>query len=214
VSFFIVMTADSRGGLLFGILAPAIVVFLPYINLTSGIAVLISGQAAVLAFGGNLIQKFVLFKSFSRANLDVLSGRSTIWKPAIDHLTDFQTIHLFGYGLFGQVGSGIYQYQNYASFINAGLVDLHNFLLQSIFDIGYLGLVVAGLLYYFMGRSLHKRLIAAKLDLDTNLAITGLIYFILIGSVSTIPSFYGQELFFLFPFIWIAAGIKNGDKND
>ena len=81
---------------------------------------------------------------FNKNTSGVLSNRPIIWKAGFDELSNFKPIHLIGYGFRGQVASGVSR--NYVclftSIVISEFASLHNIWLQTIIDVGYLGLII------------------------------------------------------------------------
>jgi hypothetical protein len=212
VGIWIALTTDSRGGLLFGF-ASAVLLLIPTKFLNNiMIWVLLLIQPLFIFTGGGFLQKIRFLTPLMRSGSDALSGRGLIWRSALEYLSNFEWIHIIGYGLFGQSASGVVEgYKHiFESYVNTDVIPLHSFFLQTIFDLGYLGLMASVLFFYFLGRSLIKNLRTEPLDQDMLLAFSLFIYILLIGSVSIIPAFYAREMFFLFIFLWVAVGAKPG----
>jgi hypothetical protein len=191
-SFYIILTTDTRGAILFAFLT---------VGLT---------QPAVLIARENLLRNFTFLLPMIRSNSDVLSGRGVIWQAGIEQLSTFNWIHLIGYGLSGQTVSGVVDKYNhlFVSYIYTNRVSLHHFGLQTIYDFGYLGLLLAYSLMFLMGITLIRRIRAYPDNQEAFLAFAFLLYIILAGSVSTIPAFYARELFVIFIFVWVATGMN------
>jgi hypothetical protein len=216
ISLFVIFTTDSRGALLFALFTAGITFLLPKIANIALVGLLMLIQPAVLFIEGNFLQKLKFLAPLSRSNSDVLSGRVAIWQSAIKPLLAYKWIHLTGYGLFGQQISGVVSDYSelFVSYINRNAIPLHNFSLQTIYDQGYFGLLVAFLILFFMGKNLTKQIKSKPANFDKVQAFSLLVYILLIGSVSVIPSFYTRELFFVFVFVWVAAGsnLQMGDE--
>jgi len=210
ISFFIIITTDSRGALLFALFTTGITLLLPKIINRSFFGLLMLIQPIVLFLDGNFLRKIKLLEPLSRSNSDILSGRTVIWQNALEPLLEFKWIHLAGYGLYGQEISGIVStYKDlFVSYANKNAIPLHNFCLQTIYDQGYFGLLTAFLMLFFVGKNLTKQVISNPANREKVQAFSMMVFILLIGSVSVIPSFYTRELFFVFIFIWLSAGSK------
>ena len=172
VGVWIVLTTDSRGGLLFGFASAALLLIpVRYLNNVM-IWILLLVQPLFIFTGGGFLNKIRFLTPFMRSGSDALSGRGLIWRSAFEHLSNFEWTQIIGYGLFGQSASGVVKsYQHlFESYVNTDVIPLHSFYLQTIFDIGYLGLLTAILFLYFMGRSLIKAQKIEPLDEDIFLA--------------------------------------------
>ena len=216
ISLFIILTTDSRGALLFAMFTAGITLLLPKLANQALVGLLMAIQPAVLFLQGDFLQRLKFLAPFIRSNSDVLSGRAVIWQSAIKPLLEFKWIHLVGYGLFGQQISGIVSAYNalFSSYVNTDKIPLHNFSLQMIYDQGYIGLLVAFLMFFFVGKNLVMQIKSNPAKRESVQAFSLMVYILLIGSLSVIPSFYSRELFFVFIFVWLSAGfnIKEGDE--
>ena len=215
ISLFIILTADSRGALLFVLLTAGITILLPKVANQALVGLLMLINPVVLFLKGDFLQELKFLSPLIRSNTGVLSGRAVIWQSAINQLLEFNWIHLVGYGLFGQQTAGVVSaYKDlFVSYINTNEISLHNFSLQTIYDLGYLGVVIALLVFFFMSKNLIKQIKSNPGNREKVQAFSLMVYILLIGSVSVIPSFYARELFFVFIFVWLTAGsnLQAGD---
>jgi len=217
ISLLIILTMDSRGALLFAMFTVGITLILPKFANQTLVGLLMLIQPAVLFLQGNFLQKLKILAPFIRSNSDILSGRAAIWQSAIKPLLEFKRIHLVGYGLFGQQISGIVSAYNalFSSYVHTDKIPLHNFSLQTIYDQGYIGLLITFMMLFFVGKNLVMQIKSNPTKRESVQTFSLMVYILLIGSVSVIPSFYSQELFFVFIFVWLSAGfiIKEGDEH-
>ncbi len=202
-----VIGADSRSALLFagvitGLLLWQKPAWYPYF----------AGGFLLVQAGGLLSRKMLSGLDFAgrllRQGTDVLSGRPFIWQQALDQLGDFNWNHLIGYGMFGQTISGVVnEYQHlFKSYLNKDQIPLHSFILQTIFDLGYLGLLVMAVFLVAMVIVFSKKITAfPKISAEYQAAVGFLLYCLLMGSVSGVPSIYAPEIFFLFIMAWVSA---------
>lgn len=209
-SFYIILTTDTRGAILFAFLTVGLIVFVRFFGNKIVFSFCLLTQPAVLIARENLLRNFTFLLPMIRSNSDVLSGRGVIWQAGIEQLSTFNWIHLIGYGLSGQTVSGVVDKYNhlFVSYIYTNRVSLHHFGLQTIYDFGYLGLLLAYSLMFLMGITLIRRIRAYPDNQEAFLAFAFLLYIILAGSVSTIPAFYARELFVIFIFVWVATGMN------
>lgn len=148
VSLYGILAVDSRGALLFSLSAIVVVLLVPRAR-ARGLA----GLPFLLPLLPLLLLGFLTatadssyVTTFSRGGpgLDTGASREVVWGAVVDFLASFQFSHLFGYGSFGQVASGVSL--NYTTvfrgYDDPVAASTHNFLLQSILDSGYIGLVV------------------------------------------------------------------------
>lgn len=208
LSIYVVLRTDSRGGLLFGVVSAGLVLLFPYLKHRLFSVILVLFPVVILALGSRFVQSNPFLEQFARPGSDILSGRSAIWDSGISHFATFEPVHLIGYGLYGQIKSGVVQqYQaQFESYLNAGKMDLHHYTLQAMIDIGYIGLIIALFWFYSLGINLQRKIRDERRGNEAYLGLVGLIYIVLIGSVSSVPAFYNQELFYLLPFLWAESG--------
>ena len=215
LGLFIILTTDSRGALLFAFIVAGLMVLSRITINTFVFMGIVAIQPAVLLLREDILQRIVLLKPLIRSHTGVLSGREVIWMKAIEELSKFKWIHMVGYGLGGQTKSGLVERYNYmfTSYVNIHGISLHHFGLQTVIDNGYIGLVFAYLLIAILGISLITKIKSTQNNQEYMISYALLLFIILAGSVSIAPYFYAKELFFLFPFIWIIAGINNVKVN-
>lgn len=175
-SLFAILAIDSRGALLFGLLAIGLVHFMPRarkrgfgpIALALPVLplVLITTIGALSSTTGSLSRD-------RAADIATGTGRTFVWGAVIDTLTEPRLENLVGYGQNGQLTSGASV--SYA-YLFPGLVDpllapAHNMLLQTGLDLGWIGvpmvIVIAGVMLTRYGRRspdpLYLALLAATL---------------------------------------------------
>lgn len=214
LSFYIMLTTDSRGALLFAIFISGLIVFVRFISYEMVFGFCLLVQPAVLIAREIIVRNLTFLAPLIRSNSDVLSGRGVIWQAGIEQLSKFDWIHLVGYGLSGQTISGVVEKYNhlFVAYININSVSLHHFGLQTVYDIGYLGLLLAYSLMILMGISLIKQIKACSENQEFLIAFVFLLYILLAGSVSTTPAYYTKEMFLLFIFVWVMAGMELGEN--
>jgi O-antigen ligase len=141
-------------------------------------------------------------------NVDILSGRGIIWKTIIDHYSDFQFIHLFGYGYHGEAISGLSAKYSYlfTNFINSDWITVHNYFLQTLLEIGYLGLILMVWFITTITTRLASMTVANPGDNSAKILFYLMFYFILAGTTETVLSTYHLELFYIFLLIISAVG--------
>lgn len=206
----IILTTDSRGAVLFSIITSLLVIFYGYFGSNAVFIFSLISQLSVFSFLLKIQGTANFLTPFIRKGSDVLSGRGVIWQAGINYLTDFEWIHLIGFGLSGQVKSGIVNEYNHLfhSYINSNSISLHHFGLQGIYDYGYIGIVIAYLLIILIGLNLIQKNYSNEMRIHNLPIIASLLFLVFAGSVSVIPTFYSRELFLLFPFIWISSGVE------
>lgn len=215
LSFYIIITTDSRGALLFAILTTGLIVFGRLFGNKVIFWVCFLAQPAALLAREKIIRNLTFLTPLIRSNSDALSGRGVIWQAGIEQLSTFKWIHLIGYGLSGQTVSGVVEKYNhlFISYINMNRISLHHFGLQTIYDFGYLGLLLAYSVMFLMGLTLIRQIKVSSEKQEALLAFVFLLYVLLAGSVSTIPAYYAREMFFVFILTWVAAGMSPGEEH-
>lgn len=127
---------------------------------------------------------------------DLTSGRIFIWASGVEELLNFNVIHLVGFGAYGQATSMVsdnyyFLFKDWPS-DRPELFSLHSYLLQTIFDIGYLGLLLAVFMFYFAFKY------AVNLSFETRLVVIGSFIFIIYSGITdTVPTYYNRESFFV-----------------
>lgn len=207
ISGFIILQTDSRGAILFSLITVVLVSFLIYIRTFSLFTAVFLSQLMVFPLMSIDLNTFKFLAPLVRNNTSTLSGRGVIWQSGLKHLSEFEWIHLIGYGMSGQLKSGvIHEYSHlFSSYLNKTDVYLHHFGLQSIFDYGYIGLIIAYALMILMGFKLLEKNKPIKRYLNGLPVLAGLIYIVFLGSVSIAPAVYAREIFYLFPFLWVSS---------
>jgi O-antigen ligase len=213
-SLYVIFLTDSRGALLFAGLT--IFIAIVFKKRTVKLWRWLPLFTPVLPLMLLSIQKFFpesIVEALSRSSLisgsEILSGRQQIWNGILDHLKNFQLIHLFGYGYHGQLTSGISQSYSYlfTNFVSRELASAHNFILQTVIEIGYIGLIITFLLIISLTFSLAKLTINNPKDFIFNSLFFLLFYLVLTGTTETVLTPDHQELFFIFILIWAATGV-------
>ncbi len=208
---YIILTTDSRGALLFSVMTSLLIIYFGHIRSRLIFFLCFISQLSVFSFLFNFQSDLKLLAPFIREDSDLLSGRGMIWQAGIYDLIDFEWIHLIGFGSSGQAISGIINSYNhrFQSYINTNSISLHHFALQGIYDYGYIGIAIAYLMIIAIGLKLLRKKISTTKRTSHLPILASLLFMIFAGSVSVIPAFYSNELFLLFPFIWVAAGVES-----
>jgi len=191
-SIIAIIGVDSRGPLLYsiaafplGYLACNKFKIFAYLSLllTAIFCLTILNISVFLGYAGNLI--------------DILTGRPLIWFTAISSLEDFSFNHLVGYGMYGQAISEIsYDYSKLFSSFDMDYPErtsLHNFALQSIFDVGVVGYMVIMAITF---QSLYR---FSKCQCNSCKVYTVVIvYLLLCGLTEPVPTIYSLSTFLVF----------------
>lgn len=137
----------------------------------------------------------MLGRSAGSDNVATLSNRTVIWDSVFHELNDFTPAHFVGFGARGQVASGVGS--KYAEVFEGDFAQnveqktAHNFALQTILDVGYIGL--------FLWMLLLARAIIGTTRLgrgqDAEIHIVFIIYVLLVGATEVVPTMYVNEVF-------------------
>ena len=156
VGFTSVLLTDSRGPLAYALLALIMLALLPRAakRVVAVVPLLLPIWPAIILFVaghlGSLSES--LSRNPGRGSFETATGRSTIWSIVARFLSHTHAEDLIGYGAYGQVRSGVgYQYAylfNYTT--HPEFNSVHNIALQTILDMGYIGLALF-LLFLMVG---------------------------------------------------------------
>ncbi len=128
-------------------------------------------------------------------NVESLSNRNIVWETTLNELRDFEPIHLIGFGVQGQVASGVgTQYSKIFSANYAHNIDkktAHNYILQYILDMGYVGLLT----FFLLTSRAIKTLISAEFEKHGKIHLYCLSFILLAGSTGVAPTIYVNEIF-------------------
>lgn len=128
--------------------------------------------------------------------LGIASGRENIWVSVLDVFSQFDPVHVVGYGAFGQIVSGASK--NYSWLFNQigpASTTAHNAALQVLLDIGYLGLVIwLWMIYEMLQRTQYFHRPTRSRFIARLLGVTGL-YYIVTGFFDASTNFYQADTF-------------------
>lgn len=131
----------------------------------------------------------------------ILSGRELIWAPVIVELSSPKLIHLVGFGLYGQVASGVsIGYSSIFAGWNAdeNMISVHNGLLQMVLDIGYVGAVSFFLFFYFSLAALKEYSVFSPSEKHATKAVAcAAIYLLLQGLTEISLNASNPQLFYV-----------------
>jgi O-antigen ligase len=209
-SFCIILLTDSRGALAFSFFTIFMLLLLPKklfpaLKWLPFLTPLI--PIGLFIFLNLLPGSITSILSRSQNDLANMSNRITIWNAIIQNLTSPQPDHLWGYGYRGQVVSEISsQYASlFSSYVSEEIASAHNFLLQSVLEVGYVG---TGIFLLLLGLLLQRLALLAqqsKFDHTPTVLLFMLVYFILMGTTEATLSSDFQEAFTLFLLILFAT---------
>ena len=211
ITIAIILLADSRGALAYSILVLFLILFLPkiYYKLLAIIPIVAPLLPVAMITILNLLPS-TLISTLSRSGSDLanMSNRLVIWDIILKHLSNFSWVSLIGYGYRGQVVSGVSHLYAYlfTSYTNDEVASAHNFLLQNVLEIGYIGAVIFIILLFVLIRNLSRANQTATNDYTPKAMLFVLIYLILSGITEAVFSPDYQEVFTVFILIWTATG--------
>lgn len=157
LSFVTILYTDNRGALACSLVSIITVLFLRYfrrINYLKSFVFIFPFIPYILLIVLPIIGNYQIIVDVSRSSSEVESAnaRQIIWAYAANELIAFKYIHLVGWGDYGQFGSGASSgwADMLDTFENSQYTSAHNFVLQMIFDIGYIGVGVFLVMFYRM----------------------------------------------------------------
>ena len=190
------LLVDSRGPLLYALLALVIMAVVPRWARRAVVILpilLLSAPAIILFIVGQLGS---LSSTFSRNPGDFVTatGRSKIWSIVGQFLSHPHVEDLIGYGAYGQVRSGVSAQYAYLFHIeHPEFVSAHNIALQTVLDMGYIGLAV--FVFFLMVVINSARASNQKTDTPESAALlAALIALSLFGASEALPGLAGIYL--------------------
>jgi len=160
-----------------------------------GIVVLLFSGIGLFLSVGNLEDA----ANLGREGVDITSSRILIWDVAFDNLFDPKLIHLIGYGAWGQYVSGVSAgFEGvFRANISFEMASLHNALLQTTFDSGYLGLVFFVASWYTLIRTAGRQYTREKNE-STALKLAMAIYIVATGFSEAFAGYSNPSSMFLY----------------
>jgi hypothetical protein len=208
VSLFAILACDSRGALAFTFvvlgafsLAPA------FLRLRSEKWIVASPLIApVILIVVTWLPPELTVDVLARTNSfdvrrAVTTGRTEIWASAINELSEPKVQHVFGYGHYGHVSSGIGR--EYASLFTPGSgaamqgFTLHNGALQYLIDHGYVGFVLVIVMTVIALGFIRRCAGDARFSEPAAFSVL-VFFFFFLGSAECVPTLYTPEAFLLF----------------
>jgi len=194
------LLSDTRGAILSFALTISTYLFLIIFRVTkiSILALLIPLLPLIMVFMLYFLYQTEYLDFFVRDQAaDITSGRIFIWASGVQELWDFSLIHLVGFGAYGQATSMVsdkyyFLFKDWPS-DRPELFSLHSYLLQTIFDLGYFGLISSVLLFKFAFKAAYNLNIEVKA-----VAVSSLLFLIYSGITDTVPTYYNRESFLVF----------------
>ncbi|HCS40039.1 MAG TPA: hypothetical protein DIW44_10710 [Anaerolineaceae bacterium] len=218
-SLYEILLTDSRGALFFA----AITIFIAIVFSAKSIIFwrwlpLFTPAIPLFLLAVQKIIPLKFIEALSRNSVisgtEIFSGRQLIWNGILDHFNHFQFIHLFGYGYHGQQISGISTSYSYlfTNFISSELATAHNFLLQTLIELGYIGLIIVFWLVTSLFFSLAKLIKNNPKDITFRILFFLIFFLVLAGTTETTLTPDHQEIFFIFILIWATVGVSLSKK--
>jgi O-antigen ligase len=203
---------DARGALLSSLGATALILVLGRRRVVAGIAIFVPFTTAIVRFVLGIVASTSLVGTFSREgdNLLTASNRTVIWNAVDNFLTSSSPSQLYGYGANGQISSGAslgYEHL-FAAAAHPSQYTAHNFMLQTVLDTGYIGLLVFVLLLYLAARRL-QRVVALHDSIGSRALLGVLIFVVFAGATDSTPMIYTPEtLYFFLLIVTCAAAVR------
>lgn len=211
-SIFVMILTDSRGALVYGLIAVLLSLF-PYQMITrylrwSGAVSPLFPFAVMTALG---IIPTSITNTFSRPTANplsnsIISGRLYIWDVVIDYFHTFDISHLTGLGYRGQAAVDISnRYSSLFKFAYAPeFAGAHNQIFQTLIETGYSGillvLIAITITLYRLSREEHDTAGKAMFFI--------LVYFILAGITESVLTLESFESTAIFSMIWLSVCLK------
>ncbi|MEJ2065811.1 MAG: O-antigen ligase family protein [Reinekea sp.] len=134
-------------------------------------------------------------------DIETFANRTIIWGAVFDVYSSFDVDHLFGFGVKGQVNSGVAE-KNHQIFIKREddykSKTVHNLMLQSLLDIGYVGS------FFFLVMLLSLNF---KHSDYSKLLYSSLGAMLVAGFAEASPMIYQSELFYIF-IVLVIIGLR------
>lgn len=200
VALYSVLATDSRGSLVAVAVAIACALWLPRSRtgrafLFVPVLLLVVSPWFVLDGARWLGENSALGEALNRtgSTLGTASDREFVWNPALQLIHQMPSSLIFGYGSFGQTTSGVsagyaYLFQGQAQ--AAATTSLHNLMLQTVFDSGWVGLVA---LVGIVCVSVRRLARTATAQPTAAAALAGVLYFVLAGYTEATPAIYSPD---------------------
>jgi O-antigen ligase len=199
VSLTAILLTDSRGPLAYGVVALILLIVVPrWARRTVAlIPLLLPVAPAIILFVlgqlGSLTES--LNRNAGNGSFVTATGRSKIWSIVAQFLSHPHAEDLIGYGAYGQVRSGVgYQYAYLFSYDeHPEFSNVHNIALQTILDMGYLGLA---LFLFFLVVAVNSARVSYQRTATPESAalLAALIALSLFGASEALPGLTGINL--------------------
>lgn len=213
-SAYVIVLSDARGSAVAAALCIAV-----YLTFNRGWMRILT-RLMFVATLTSPVWLYSLFNWFNNENIDILgrggevgirlgagTGRPVVWEAAFNELAEFKVQHLFGYGLYGHVNSGIsFKYQ----WIFPQEIEphtLHSFTLQTIIDSGYVGLALISITAWLAISGIFRR--TWMTDLQAKALFACLIFIYISGLTEITGTAYYFDMFLVTIGIYALSVIKS-----
>ncbi len=151
---------------------------------------------------------------FSRRENDLATGnsRKEIWENCQAVLNDFQFDHLWGYGHYGHMASGVADRYAHVTGGWDNNVVAHNVYYQTVFDMGYLGVVALMAVLLIVLRAAGQLWRAGHREVL--LFVAFIAYFVVSGTSESVFNFYNKHytLLTLLYLFWVVLAAQHLPK--
>jgi len=146
------------------------------------------------------------------ASFSSLSHRTEFWDETLMFLSDLKFNHFFGYGFFSHYNIGLSEIFNDYTYGNRKIkfLNVHNNMLQTIIDFGYIGYLFIYSLFIVALNKLRK-----INTFEIKVGYISLIYLYVHGITESVPNIYNREILFFFICVFTATFMlkkKNHEK--
>jgi hypothetical protein len=200
LSVYGLLLTDSRGALIFAVIAVALALAQRHVRLrfTALIPLLIPFSATLILELADKLSSFDWATQFSRVgtgSIATASDRASVWQPVLDYVDQAPSTLIAGFGAYGQVSSGLSAaysrlFLRSSTFADPRTTSTHNLGLQTLLDGGYIWLAVVVLLFVFSIANLAR---SAPASATATAALSGLLFFVLAGFTEATPTFYHPD---------------------
>jgi len=206
-----VLITDTRGAMLGVLLALVMMVVITRRERSGGRAALLLVLIAPLMLLVSQVvgSSLAWLSGTDGRSLQSASSRSMIWSNAIDLLSHPSIEQLFGYGLYGQVSSGLtiqtlYVFEYY---LHPLYVTLHNTVLQNGVDFGLVGIAAYCWLVVVGVKTINRHRIVDASN-SSNALLAGLIVIVILGSTEAVATLYSMPSLAELVVIYVAGACR------
>jgi hypothetical protein len=212
------LVADARGPLLFAIAVSIGLVVAPRVLARGarGLPLVIPLAPGIIVAGLGLFAGTSVSSTFARGNFEFASatGRTDVWSAVLSFLGHFDAQQLVGWGFGGQLSSGVSYTYAYVVSTNGRpeFATAHNFILQSILDVGYVGAAIFLLIFFLSLRSAGRRL-RGTFEPAVTIVVGILSFLLLAGTLESTPGSSTPAAFGAFLLVTACAFAYQGDPD-